>query len=518
MKKLLIALILATAASAQNVDNLPAVTASAIASGDKILIRDVSRAATTAAEPMVTTTIDQLVAVPSFFTNLPAGSFTLSKLAQSGATSGQVPTWNGAAWAAATPETVTNSAVNSAISSNPSASRAAMGAYYKPLVSKVAIMGDSITANARESIKRCLDGYGPWIELYSSGRARLLNNANGNCHFGTSGYRSDQIRSTHVPQFLAARNSETLLIIYQGINDVIQGVNATTAANNMIGVVDDCIAGGQPASMIVVSPLYGMTGVDYENPTSTALRNSINTAYLSAMQSRGVRIMDWRNWMHKADNALNTAYIKDSDMVHPSFKGAAWIGRNLWNWMVENFTFPDYPLTPEVRAAAINANATFTGGTTLATNWSAGAISPNTNTNTLVSRTDNIGGQWQQIVTTGALGQPSKFVALYSNATRTTTAGMYYRFVVECEADAWDTTHIEIQMTNSTAGTNAAFGTGQTFPFTTSSSANPGRIVIMTEPVLCTGTSTALNLWIGIYGNTTIRFGFAGIVPASLIP
>ena len=418
----------------------------------------------------------------------------------------------------ATISAVNNAAVNAAIAENPAASRTAMGAVSKPLVTKVAIVGDSIGANARDSIKRCLDGYASWIEALSEGRLRLCkNSANGNCTYATSGYRSDQILATHVPQLLADYTSDTVVVVYQGINDVIQGVSAGTASTNMIAVIDALIAGGVKPEMIITSPLYSLAGAEETAPRTT-LRNTINTTYLAAMQSRGVRIFDWRNFLHLSTNLVNTAYLKDSDLVHPSFKGARWIGGKLFTYIAENFTFQNHPLTPEVRASAINANATFTGGTTLATDWSAGAISPNTNTNSLVARTDNLGGQWQQIVTTGALGQPSKYVALYSNATRTTTAGAYYRLVVEVEFDSWDSTHMEIQLTNSTAGTNAAFGTGQTFPFTSSAALSPGRMVLMTDPVLCTGTSTALNIWIGIYGNCTARFGFAGIVPATMIP
>lgn len=75
--------------------------ASVDATNDWLMLGDDS---TTAGSPVLRRLkVDQAAAIPSFFTNLPNGSFTLNKLGQSSATSGQVPTWNGTVWAAATP-------------------------------------------------------------------------------------------------------------------------------------------------------------------------------------------------------------------------------------------------------------------------------------------------------------------------------------------------------------------------------------------------------------------------------
>lgn len=90
-----------------------------VTTADLIQFRDVS--VTTGAGKVKPMTFGELVNVPGLFSAVPNGTFSLAKLAQSGATTGQVVKWNGTAWAPAADasEAVTSGAVTTALGFTP---------------------------------------------------------------------------------------------------------------------------------------------------------------------------------------------------------------------------------------------------------------------------------------------------------------------------------------------------------------------------------------------------------------
>lgn len=94
-------------------------TGANVTTADLIQFRDVS--VTTGAGKVKPMPIGELVNVPGLFSAVPNGTFSLAKISQSGATTGQVPKWNGTAWAPAADagEPVTSGAVISALGYTP---------------------------------------------------------------------------------------------------------------------------------------------------------------------------------------------------------------------------------------------------------------------------------------------------------------------------------------------------------------------------------------------------------------
>lgn len=89
----------AHAQSVETVDQKAAISGSAVdKDNDFLLLRDAS---VTTGAALKKLTVGDLVYVPGLFSSVPSGVFTLGKLAQSGATTGQVATWNGTGWAPA---------------------------------------------------------------------------------------------------------------------------------------------------------------------------------------------------------------------------------------------------------------------------------------------------------------------------------------------------------------------------------------------------------------------------------
>lgn len=150
---------------------------SAVTTSDLFQFRDVS--VTTGAGKVKPMTFGELVNVPGLFSSVPDGTFTLSKLAQSGATSGQVAKWNGSAWAPAADAggVVDIAAVNAAIDDNPESTLrllpvgngadhfSRMANYsvdalvngYKP--PSILFFGDSMIGTAQSRIKPAVDAH-----------------------------------------------------------------------------------------------------------------------------------------------------------------------------------------------------------------------------------------------------------------------------------------------------------------------------------------------------------------------
>jgi len=390
------------------------------------------------------------------------------------------------------------------------------------LANKIAILGDSITEASSTTDNRTSLGYGAWIQNLSEGRIQLLTNTTQNkSSFAASGFTAAQIRATYVPQLLIDYKPGTLVFVYAGTNSVFQNATQENTINDMIGIVDDMLIGGIPANMILTSPIYARTS-GAETAPQIAVRVAANAAYVAAMQQRNVRIYDWRAIMEVGGFADPT-WLKVSDNVHPSIKGAKYLGEQTLNYIAQNWALRPYPLTAAVRAAAINSNPSVTGDVSgVATNWTVASSAGATATPTKVARTDAIGGEWQQIAFTAENGSITKFINFFRTANITTVSGQRYRGVVEIEYDSagWDGQHAHILLNNVTNARTAFNGEISTTPVgCTQSILSPTRQVLITEPVLVDQTLTNFGLLTRLHGNSgTVKIGFAGIVPVTSFP
>ena len=241
---------------------------------------------------------------------------SLSNLTQSGATSGQVPTWNGSAWAAATPSgaTVDNASVNTAIATSPLATRAAVMDADDAF--NFILVGDSIMAGTTSGGATSDHYLSATLgsKSYFSGRATIINK-------GVSGRTTTQIVSdwttganTDAYAYRPSNNGgkRAVILVCAGINDWNTSASMTTALSNMTTYVTNAKAAGFEVWLGI--PLPASYGGINDYATRTGMK-----AYIRGLRSLTTpdKKIDFSQLVHNM-TGTGTGSIWTGDSLHPN--------------------------------------------------------------------------------------------------------------------------------------------------------------------------------------------------------
>lgn len=230
----------------------------------------------------------------------------------------------------------------------------------KPLITKVAIMGDSVTAQGSRNLYHLTAiGHFCWARVFGGSRWELAKNTVDNTFaFVISGRRSFEISAAYLQHIIDA--DPDVCILAYGTNDAAQ-LSSVEAYRNQL--ISDWAAlrnaGIHPVSVTV--PPIGTVGNHALRQARVAELNAVLRQEAAAHQ---VPLCDWTIFMEAdpgSDNGVGlNSYFYNNDDYHPAQYPASRMGRALHQTLEENFRFGLDPwqntnwITPNVALAGSN--------------------------------------------------------------------------------------------------------------------------------------------------------------------
>lgn len=466
------------------------------------------------------------------------GGLAINKLAQSGATSGQVISWTGTAWAAATASggnltsgPVTSSAGVSAIS-DAALSIAKTSGLQTALdgkannsttygATRVAVYGDSISnfswiagTGATGQSLTYMNGPALWAQMYSSGRFELLPRTGiypSLQDFGFSGMRVYDLKRGSRLATLIDRNPK-MVIELSGTNDVGQyplaGKTAAFISATRVELWKSLLANGVERIFALAIPPY--EGGIYTTEQTT-LADDTNTLLVTAAGE--IPQVTWIPYpaVFKSGGRPVVSYFRDK--IHPNHLGAQVWGNAIWTAMAPYITSTTFDIPVDGADSWITGNPYFTGGTTLATGWEWWFGQPSGITNSKVTEGSRV---WQKFIITGQT----------ENSSGATASGGIFHRVAASSALATEsnvrlivrvrTTGLKgltITFVPNEANTPSGIDIGPGFSTTGSYPVQLGNAEFLyTSPPQTFPAGTTFNVWIKPWGNGTLELAECGVV------
>lgn len=401
----------------------------------------------------------------------------------------------------------------------------------------VVIAGDSITA-MHQNVSGTRDAYGgifyndtrgywTWASAFLRHRLKLVKNA------GVSGNTSAQLLARFDADVVAYRPGYVVLLI--GTNDMIATTSLATLQSNVTAMLDKCDAMGALPIVLTLPPYSGAStaqlgvlhGYNYWLKTQGRTRRNLAVVDIHPALSDATAADEWIN---------STVAQFTADGTHSGAWGAARIGRLLADTLtplvpaVDTLPFSSAEAGGALSLASPNllANPGLTGttGTLLngvtgaaATNWQVrsidGAAVAGTVAASKVTRTDQVGGQWQQVAATGSASQ----VRVYSE--QVIGSGLFAagtQVIASCEFQG-DSDWTNVTTFRLSCGVyNGSFQQAQVYDFSFSEASNVGWPVenqvtaarggaVLRTPVLTIPASpSGLYFALDFIGSGTFRF------------
>lgn len=288
---------------------------------------------------------------------------------------------------------VTDDDVSPIVGNPASKTRAALNAAYPQRTSySVAVLGDSITAKgvfavANANISFNDDGFWTWASIALGQRMRLTG------LYGYSGQQTSIILS-HVQS--AINSGAAWLVEEGGTNDVTNDVPAATIQANKLAIWKAALAAGMNVVATTIIPQASWTAARRLNAQQV---NQWIRA--QARTLRGVYVCAWDVPLTDpaTGNAL-TGMVRAADGIHPSPTGASLMGQRLAAVLdrllppLDTLQGGGDPTNP-LPNGAMTGNS---GG--VSTGWTVKnlALGATTAVSSKVPRTDDVPGEWQQVV------------------------------------------------------------------------------------------------------------------------
>jgi lysophospholipase L1-like esterase len=289
----------------------------------------------------------------------------------------------------------------------------------------IVLLGDSITtrnqlSNDSTHISHDTRGYWTWAGVFLGQRIAPLNFA------GVAGERTDQIL-LRVQSGALAYNPGWVLV-QAGVNDVAQSVASSTVIANLTAIYTAILATGARVVATTITPNNANTSAQ------NLIRSQVNEwmrAY--AALTPGIVLCDWAS----AVTATNTQNWIGSpsmspDGEHPNTYGAARMGRMLANTLAPFLAGSPAIGLPVANLDATNAVQNSFFDASLIAQWTFGG----TSTNSQVARSDEIAGNWEQMVTASATLAYARYLISSPSTYFTLGADLVY-CVAEVQSDAW---------------------------------------------------------------------------------
>lgn len=375
----------------------------------------------------------------------------------------------------------------------------ALKATFVPAASRgqtIALLGDSITDQNFQTTPPAYqtNGFWTWAAIILRQRLTLAG------VFGYAGQRISVVAS-HVPDVLAV-NPGTVVVV-AGTNDVPTNATLAQMQADMTDLLTALRAGGVRIVIGTLPPRASYTG------SQQAVLFGYNRWLAVYGASIGATVVDWASVLTDPATGVYAAGMSP-DGVHPDPLGAARMGARLAAALG--------PITPATDAQSAGGdptnllpNGAMTGGP-VATNWfvkdlAGGTNNPATVTPTKVARTDDVPGEWQQLVVATTPG-----ASLWSPGAVGYAAGDQLYATCEFERGndwaAMGTANRTLRLTLRTQPTVAnSYGlnhpSGRAFPL----AAMPMSGVLRTAPVTVPAGTTKVDLAIEFSGTGTLRIG-----------
>lgn len=305
----------------------------------------------------------------------------------------------------------------------PKSVRAPSGITIPPVATFIAV-GDSITDRmstrntAYNAVGMNCSGWGAALEVLSGQRIRsvargatgISGSAAGNDRdYGMSGITSIGYRlgaaagagyewlGSYVPANDVAANASSadVIICHIGTNDVAGGT-ADSVVNSIKALWAVLVATGKP----VIGTDILQRCASYPGWSST-LRDrvtAINTALRAAWMSSGLKgYRQWDDLITKdaSGYAANTEF--PNDYIHPTQRVGFKLGKDLWDFFTPYVAGVAPTIPADGSASWVTPNPYVSGGTTLATSWTAASIGTLGTDYTVEKVTDGDGTVWQRL-------------------------------------------------------------------------------------------------------------------------
>lgn len=337
-------------------------------------------------------------------------------------------------------------------------------------------------------------------------------------NFAVSGKRTDEMLLEQVPLVLSLSPVPTFCTVLGGTNDI-----ATRTAAQIIASLGDIYSELTGAGITVIAGTIPPS-TEWNTAPELATVCEVNRwIKKQATDRNGVHVVDFFTVLADTAGAPRSGVLADG--THQSGKGAAIMGAALAPILTTLFPPLDpFPGPGDVTNIAVNpfqngtAGAKGTGVTgSIATSWfcasaDAGAV---TVVGSKVARTDSIPGEWTQLAIT------SGNVRYLSELTITTgfSIGESVQMLVEFQTDVnADTNTIQLEAFIASTGSSNTAGTlNDTAGFDGTEvtwTRLPRAGVLRTPPMVIGSGTTALALWVRIWGGTasTFRIGRMALV------
>ena len=367
----------------------------------------------------------------------------------------------------------------------------------------------------------CPVGWGTALRTSLGLRLDMIQNPNtGINHFAVSGIQADGFlagggsRST----WLAALASPAdVVIIMIGANDLSNGSTAAVTITRILALWDEALAAGKQLIGIEI------LGVRSDHPgaaTFPAKQVTTNAALKAAAAARNIQWIEAARVLDLDSDGFSDGKFL-ADTVHPNILGSITVGDYIASQISSRCAATSFFTIPAAASPLWQTLNPYGAGTVgnnqTATNWSVTTAGTGVAVvKNLISRTDGIPGNWQELVISGMLdaeiqiSNPTAFVQVYApNFAFTATSGDKFVSVTEFQQiDPFWLTHASCYFNGEKAGDwspNGSLGS--------STVAKPAARsgLLLTPPFVWTAGATALAMT-KIFGNGTIRIGRTGIV------
>ncbi|WP_025851239.1 SGNH/GDSL hydrolase family protein, partial [Paenibacillus ehimensis] len=184
----------------------------------------------------------------------------------------------------------------------------------RPRGNRFALLGDSITAQHGDAIRRSAKGYFHWAAAFLNQQIRYA------VHFATGGYTTEQIIAVHLPALLAAADKWDYCAVLAGTNDVGNALPVPTIIRNLSQIYETIITAGRVPVACTIPPRNGASAFQQTNIMNT------NTGIKMLAAKLGIPLVDFHAALVNSATAdYATGY--NADQIHPNSLGARVMGK-----------------------------------------------------------------------------------------------------------------------------------------------------------------------------------------------
>lgn len=315
------------------------------------------------------------------------------------------------------------------------------GSLFPPLSTFIAV-GDSITdrMSARDTpynaVKMDCSGWGAALEMLSGqtikslarGSTGLGGSVGGNDRdYGMSGITAFGYRlgaaagagyewlGSYVPlnDVVANAASADVIICHIGTNDV-GGADAATVASRIFALWDALVATGKP--VIGTDILQRCDAYAGWGTTERDKVDAINALLRAGASAHGLRAYrQWNDLITKDGSGYAATTEFPVDYLHPTQRVGFKLGQDLADFLAPYIAGAAPTIPASGSASWVTPNPYVTGGTTLATSWTAASLGTLNTDYTVAKVTDGDGTVWQRL--TKITAQAFETVGLYARIT-----------------------------------------------------------------------------------------------------